>query len=173
MLEVFKDDFSPETVIAIYGSTAEFGPEDGRRQLTAKTLKPKWEGRAVFELLKAAGNHIYPIATDMQKLGDDTVYASLSELPEPVDIVIDCLKKEQGLKVVNEAAAAGVKKIIFQPQTDSPEALNLCDEKGIKAIKGCALVHRTVSGITRFISPCFYMGLGARKLEVHWPKAAV
>jgi predicted CoA-binding protein len=86
-------------------------------------------------------------------------------MPGHADVLIDCLGRARAVKVVEEAADAGIGHIFFQPGTDSPEALRLCETKGIKAHKGCLLRHWPVSGITRFISPCFYMGLGAPKLS--------
>ena len=57
-----------DMVYAIYGSTSEFGPENAPPQLTQKTVKPKYEGKAVYELFKGAGVRIYPIATDLRTL---------------------------------------------------------------------------------------------------------
>ncbi len=157
---------STEMVYAIYGSRSEFGPENGPPQLTPTALKPKYEGRALYELLRGVDTRIYPVARDLDKLAGERTYPSLSALPRPVDVLIDCLGKDRAVKVVEEAADAGIRHIFFQPGTDSPEALRLCETKGIKATKGCLLRHRCVSGLTRFISPCFYMGLGATKLPV-------
>jgi predicted CoA-binding protein len=159
-------DLSTDMVYAIYGSNSEFGPENTPLQLTPKTIKPKYEGKAIYELFKGAGIRIYPIATDLEKIDSHRTYRSLSALPVPSDVVISCLGKDRALKVVEEAADAGVRHIFFQPRTDSSEALSLCKTKGIEVIKGCMLRHWSVSGLTRFISPCFYMGLGATKLPV-------
>jgi hypothetical protein len=161
-----KGGLNTDMVYAIYGSISEFGPENAPVQLTPKTIKPKYEGRAVYELFKSAGIRIYPLATDLDKVGGDKTYRSLSAIPGPVDAVITCLKKDQALTIVEEAANAGVRHIFFQPRTASSEALSLCKAKGIEVAKGCMITHWTVNGLTRFISPCFYMGMGVTKLPV-------
>ena len=166
MVAKLKGGLTSEMVYAIYGSRSEFGPDDGPPQLTPKTIKPKYEGRALYELFKGAGIRIFPISPDLNKVAGDKTYRSLSELPAHVDVVIDCLSKGNAVKVVEEAAAAGVKRIFFQPNTNSPEAVNLCKTKGIECAKGCMLSHWPVKGLKRFVSPCFYMGLGAEKLPV-------
>jgi uncharacterized protein len=166
MAAKLKGGLSTDMVYAICGSTSEFGPENSPSQLTKKTIKPKYEGKALYELFKGAGIHIYPIATDLDKIGSDRTYRTLSEVPEPVDVVISCLKRNQAVRIVQEAAGAGVRHVFFQPQTASAEALSLCKSKGIGYGKGCMLSHWSVSGLKRFISPCFYMGLGAAKLPV-------
>jgi predicted CoA-binding protein len=161
-----KGGLNTDMVYAVYGSKSEFGPENAPPQLTRRTIKPKYEGRALYELFKAAGIQIYPIATDVDKIAGDKTYRSLSELPRPVDAVITCLKKDRAMKVVEETAAAGIRHIFFQPRTGSSEATSLCKTKGIEVGKGCMLSHWSVKGPARFISPCFYMGLGAAKLPV-------
>ncbi len=161
-----KGGVTSDMVFAIYGSVAEFGPESAPPQLTSKTLKPKYEGKALYELFKGAGIRTYPISRDLTKVAGDKTYRSLSELPERVDVVITCLGKREASRVVEEAAGAGVKHVFFQPRTDSRAALELCKAKGMQCATGCMLTHWTVTGLKRFVSPCFYMGLGAAKLPV-------
>ena len=139
MTTKLKGDLNSGMIYAIYGSTSEFGRENTPIQLTPKTIKPKYEGRAVYELFRGAGIRIYPIATDLDKIGNDKTYRSLSELPEHVDVVISCLGKDKALKVVREAAEAGIRHIFFQPRTDSSEATSFCETKGLEVTKGCAL----------------------------------
>jgi predicted CoA-binding protein len=164
MATKLKGGLTSDMVYAVYGSMSEFGPDDGPPQLTRKTIKPKYEGRALYELFKGAAIRIYPISPDLNKVAGDKTYRSLRELPERVDVVITCLTKSHAAKVVEEAASAGVKRIFFQPRTNSAEAVKLCNAKGIECAKGCMLSHWPVSGLKRFISPCYYMGLGAEKL---------
>ena len=164
MTTKLKGGLNSDMIYALYGSISEFGPENASLQLTKNTIKPKYEGKALYELFKKAGIQIYPISTDLNKLAGDKTYRALSELPSPVDVVITCLGKSEAFKVVEEAAEAGVKHIFFQPGTKSAEAVKLCKTKGIGYAKGCMLSHWSVSGPIRFISPCYYMGLGAEKL---------
>jgi uncharacterized protein len=159
-----KGNLTPDMAFAIYGSVSEFGPGNGPAQLTSKTVKPKYEGKAVYELFKGSSIRIYPVSPDVNKVAGDRTYRSLSDLPEKVDAVITCLSKSQALSVVEEASRAGVKHIFFQPGTDSPAAVALCKAKGIQYAKGCMMTHWSVTGLKRFVSPCFYMGLGAAKL---------
>lgn len=160
------DGLTTEMTFAIYGSASEFGPEGGPRQLAPRTLKPKWEGRAIYEMFKGVGTSIYPVAADIRRIGEDEVFPSLAALPAPVDVLILCLRKGHASKAIDDAAAAGIQRIWFQPGTSSKEALEQCAAKGIRAIEGCPLRHRTVSGLTRFVSPCFYMGLKSTKYTV-------
>ena len=160
-------DLTTDMVYAIYGSILEFGPENGEAQVTPSIVKPKYEGRAVFELLKGSGVRIYLIARDIGKLGEEKIYHSLLDIPESVDVLINCLRKDQAVRVVKEASKARIQHIFFQPRTDSSEALKICKANNINIIKGCMLVHWQVRGLTRFLSPCFYRGLRSTKLQVN------
>jgi predicted CoA-binding protein len=160
------EGLTTDMAYAIYGSASEFGPDAGPRQLTPTAIKPKYEARAIYELLKGVGTRVYPVSKDVKLVDGDTAYNSIDTLPERVDVLITSLKKELAPSVIEEAARAGIKRIWFQPATFDDETLRLCAAKNIEAIKGCAVRHRTVSGLTRFISPCFYMGLRATKLPV-------
>jgi predicted CoA-binding protein len=166
MVTKLRGGLTSDMVYAIYGSISEFGPEDGPVQLTPKIIKPKYEGRALYELFRGAGIRIFPVSPDLKKLAGDKTYRSISELPVKAEVVIDCLSSTHAVRVVEEAAAAGIKHIFFQPRTDSAEAINLCKTKGIDCAKGCMISHWPVKGLKRFVSPCFYMGLGAEKLPV-------
>lgn len=160
------DGLNTEMRFAIYGSRSEFGPEGGPRQLSPTAIKPRYEGRAIYELLKGAGARIYPVGADIKRVGEDMVYPSLARLPERVDVLILCLAKQHGPAAIEEAATAGIGRVWFQPGTSSKEALDLCAVKEIQVSDGCALRHRTVSSWKRFVSPCFYMGMKCTKLPV-------
>ncbi len=164
MVTRLSGGLTSDMVYAVYGSASEFGPDDGPPQLTPKTTKPKYEGRAVYELFRGADVRVYAVSPDLKKVAGDRTYRSLAELPTHVDAVISCLNSGQALTVVQEAATVGVKRIFFQPNTDSPEALSLCESKGMVYAKGCMLTHWPVKGMKRFVSPCFYMGRRSEKL---------
>lgn len=83
-----------EMTYAIYGSTSEFGPEAGPRELNPKAIKPKYEARAIYEMFKGVGASIYPVAADIRKIGEDEVYPSLAAVPKPVGVLILCLSRE-------------------------------------------------------------------------------
>jgi uncharacterized protein len=158
-----KGGMTSDMVFAIYGSLSEFGPEDGPQQLRPKTIKPKYGGRALYELFRRGGVRTYPVSHDLKKVAGDRTYRSLSELPEHPDVIIDCLENSRAVDVVQEGAVAGIKRVFFRPKTDSAAALSLCKTKGILAAKGCMLSHWPVKGTRRLASPCFYMGMGSEK----------
>lgn len=69
------------------------------------------------------------------------VYKSLKEVPYKVEVIDLCINPVSGLKVIEEAIGLGIDKVLIQPGAESNEILSLCQNKGIIAIEGCALVE--------------------------------
>lgn len=69
------------------------------------------------------------------------VYKTLEEVPYKVDVIDLCINPISGLKVIEKAITLGINKVLIQPGAASNEILSLCENKGIIAIEGCALVE--------------------------------
>ncbi len=112
------NDFSAQTVWAVVGATP-------------RQEKP---GYQIYRDLKEAGYRVYPVHLSAQEIDGDKAYSSLSQLPELPDVVDVVVPPPAALEVVKEAASLGVKRVWFQPGTESEEALNFCRENGINFI---------------------------------------
>lgn len=71
----------------------------------------------------------------------DTVYASISEIPdanriEVLDVVIN---PKVGVKAVEEAYTAGIKNFFLQPGADTPEVIEAVKKVGGRYHQGCVL----------------------------------
>jgi uncharacterized protein len=68
----------------------------------------------VAQYLKEMGYTVYPVNPTIQSVESDRSYASLAEVPEPIDIV-DVFRAPNHLdKIVNEAIAVGAKTLWAQ-----------------------------------------------------------
>lgn len=112
----------------------------------------------VYRFLQESGSRVYAVAADLEKIGNDRVYQRLTELPEPVEIVVPCLPAAFSLSIVAEAREAGISKVWFQNRTLSKEAFEYCQENGIEIVEGCALKHQDFSRVTKVINPCYWHG---------------
>ncbi|MFX0013358.1 MAG: CoA-binding protein [Promethearchaeota archaeon] len=101
--------------------------------------------------------NVYPVCSDKNEVEGDPAYSSLSELPEPVDVVIVVHKKEKSTDVVREAATLNPKPAIwFMPRTESKESIAICEENGMKYGMSCIMGHRALPGIKRFFNIHFW-----------------
>ena len=104
-------------------------------------------GNIVFRNLKAKGYKLYPVHPEAGTLEGVTAYKDFASLPEKVDGVILVVPPEQTEKVVQDAAAAGVKRVWMQPGAESRAAIQFCRENGIIEVHDeCIMVHSVGTG---------------------------
>lgn len=125
---------------------------------SAKKFGKKLHAYKVYRLLKESGSRVYAVAGDLENIGADTVYSRLTELAEPVDIVVPCLPASFSLSIVAEAKEAGIAKVWFQNRTLSKEALEFCQINGMEIVEGCVLKYREFGSILKIIHPCYWHG---------------
>jgi uncharacterized protein len=78
---------------------------------------------------------VWPVNPHADEILGKKSYASLSELPEPPDIV-DCFRKASELpEVVKEAIAVGAKVVWFQLGLRNEEAAQMAFEAGLKVVQ--------------------------------------
>ncbi|MHA2365253.1 MAG: CoA-binding protein [Candidatus Hodarchaeales archaeon] len=101
-------------------------------------------------------NQVFPICEDQSEVEGIQTYSSVSDLPEPVDVVIVVHKKDRTTNVVKEAASLDPKPAIwFMPGTDSAESIAICEDNDMNYGRSCLMGHRKLSGITRFFNMHF------------------
>ena len=100
---------------------------------------------------------VYPVCPNKTEVEGDKAYASLIDLPEPVDVVIVVHKPEITVQIVKEAATLPSKPAIwFMPRTDTEESIAICEENGMKFGKSCIMGHRQFPGFSRFLNFHYY-----------------
>lgn len=96
---------------------------------------------------------VFPVCPDKDNINGDPAYASLKDLPKPVDVVVVVHKKELTTEIVREASNMDPKPgIWFMPRTDSKESIIICEENGMRYGMSCLMGHRKFTGLKRFIN---------------------
>ena len=88
-------------------------------------------GNKVFRRLRDKGLTVYPINPKTDSVEGVISYPSLKDLPEKVEGIILVVPPTVTDKIVREALDAGIERIWMQPGAESPEAVKICEEKGI------------------------------------------
>ena len=126
-LAALIDDFTNRRTWAVVGVSSD----------------PAKYGHRIFQTLRQAGYRVYGVNPNARLIDGETIYPSLSALPERpevVDIVVPPAVAEQ---VVRECARLGLSRVWLQPGAESEAALRYCQEQGIAVVHGaCAMVHR-------------------------------
>ncbi len=99
-------------------------------------------GNKVVRAFRQNGRKVLPVNPKETTIEGLLCYPSLASLPAPVHGVSIVTPPAVTEKIVDEAAAAGIKYVWMQPGAESPAALRLAEELGLVAIGGgpCLLV---------------------------------
>ncbi len=98
-------------------------------------------GAAAYRELKAKGFTLYPVHPEAEQVEGDRCVRSLSALPGPVGGVLVVTPPAESVKVVKDAAAAGIQRVWLQQGAGSEEAIRVCREHGLHVVSGrCVLM---------------------------------
>jgi len=116
-------------------------------------------GNSAYRELKAKGYQLVPVHPEAEVLEGDRCAKNLASLPTPVGGVLIIVPPQQAEQVVQEAAAAGIKRVWLQQGAESPAAIRLAESKGMSVVSGeCILMfaepvgfghraHRWIKGV--------------------------
>jgi predicted CoA-binding protein len=100
-------------------------------------------GNKIFLSLRDAGYRVYAINPKLTEVEGAPCYASVRELPEVPDVVDMVVPPKVGEQVVSDCIAAGVKRIWFQPGSESPEAIQKAQQAGLEVVHdACILIQK-------------------------------
>jgi len=111
-------------------------------------------GNLAYRALKARGYAVVPVHPHAATVEGDRCVASLAALPEPVDGLLLVVPPAVSEALVREAAAAGIRRVWFQPGSFTPALVRLAEESGMVAVAGeCIMMHakpvRSLHGVHR------------------------
>lgn len=108
-------------------------------------------GRMVFDELRAKGYSLVPINPNIESIDEAPCYPDVAGLPEDVRNLLIITPKEYTSALIQQAIVRGMERVWIQQASDTPEALRLADEAGLKLIAGrCIYMFAKPSGIHRF-----------------------
>lgn len=96
--------------------------------------KPFRTSYQIAQYLRNAGYKVYPVNPTVEQIDGEKSYASLAEVPEPIDIV-DVFRRSEYLEgVVEEAAKANAKAVWAQLGVASEGAASKAEEAGLDLV---------------------------------------
>jgi uncharacterized protein len=94
----------------------------------------------IVRKIRQIGKIAYPVNPKYATLFDETVYASLNDLPTKPDVVVFVVNPNLGLTYLQTIKDLGIKYIWLQPGTISQDLLDKAEAMGLEAIEACVLV---------------------------------
>ena len=100
---------------------------------SANTVRPSY---FVLKYLLEKGYTVYPVNPGMagREILGQAVYASLEDIPGPVDVVDIFRNSEAALGITKEAIAIGAKAVWMQLSVRNDEAAKLAEDAGLKVV---------------------------------------
>ncbi|NBE83029.1 CoA-binding protein [Micromonospora rubida] len=121
-------------VIAVVGASRD--PSKAAHRVPAQMQRHGWR--------------IIPVNPTVDELFGERAYASLADIPHPVDLVDVVRPARDAVGVIREAVAIGAPAVWLQLGIVSPEARRIAEEAGIDYVEDrCLIVERAAAGLTR------------------------
>jgi predicted CoA-binding protein len=95
---------------------------------------------SAYRLLKTHGFTVYPVNPNAEQIEGDRCFPNITSLPEKVDRALIMLPPEKTMHVLPEIAAAGIKHVWLQQQTESPQAIQFCSDHNINVVYGECII---------------------------------
>lgn len=97
-------------------------------------------GYKLFKALKNSGYKVYPINPNADHIDEDVCFSSLSALSTKPDVVITVVPPKITVKVIEEMAKLGLKKLWIQPGSGNNEVLDKAKKLEIDFIANMCFV---------------------------------
>ncbi|MCL4875909.1 MAG: CoA-binding protein [Anaerolineae bacterium] len=96
--------------------------------------KPHRTSYQIAQALRQFGYTVYPVNPTVKTINGEPCYASLKEVPEPIDIVNVFRRSEYLMGVVEEAIEVGAKVVWAQLGVSDPQAAALAEDAGLQIV---------------------------------------
>lgn len=132
-------------------STIESFLSEKQLALAGASSKANKFGNSVLKELSSKGYELLLIHPEAETINGVQCHKAVSELPDKVGGLINVVPPAQTEKLVQEAHAAGIKKIWMQQGSESPDAIQYCEEHKMEVVHGeCILMFAQPRGLHKF-----------------------
>lgn len=101
---------------------------------------PDTYSNKAVRLLIENGHRVFPVNPGLKEVEGLPSYASLADIPEPVDTVTLYVSRKISSKIKDEILTAAPRRIIFNPGAENADVRVAAEQKGITTIEACTLV---------------------------------
>ena len=96
--------------------------------------RPHRTSYQIAQTMRGLGYTVYPVNPTVSEINGEKSYASLADVPEPIDIVNVFRRSEHLRGVVEEAIAVGAGVVWAQLGVADPEAERIAEEAGMPIV---------------------------------------
>jgi predicted CoA-binding protein len=105
----------------------------------ASNNRSKFGNKAVRAYLKQ-GFTVYAINPHESSIEGQATFASVLDVPGPIDMATVYVQPRVGVKVMEEIAKKGIPEVWLNPGADAPEVVARADALGVRTIQACSII---------------------------------
>ncbi len=99
-------------------------------------------GNRVFTYLKEEGYNVLGINPKGGEVMGEKLYKSINEIEKDIDVVVFVIPPQIAQDVLKEVVNKGIKKVWFQPGSESPKLKKICENSDIEFVmEDCIMVE--------------------------------
>jgi predicted CoA-binding protein len=100
-------------------------------------------GNKIYRDLREAGYTVYAVNPKLETVEGDPCYASVKALPETPDVVDLVVPPKVAEQTILDCLALGIKRVWFQPGSESDEAIRLAKDGGMEVVHdACIMIQK-------------------------------
>lgn len=97
-------------------------------------------GNKALRAFEHQGYKVYAINPNEAEVEGHRTYASVLDVPEPIDMATVYVQPEAGVRVMEEIAQKGIGEVWLNPGADHPAVVRRARELGVKVIQACSIL---------------------------------
>jgi uncharacterized protein len=105
----------------------------------ASTDRRKFGNKALRAFVHQ-GYIVFPINPHEKEIEGHRAFASVLDVPGPIDMATVYVRPEVGVRVMDDLAAKHVGEIWLNPGADGPEVVERAERLGLKTIQACSII---------------------------------
>ena len=95
----------------------------------------------IFATLLKQYDDVIPVNPKLESVLGEKCYSSIIDISKPIDTVVMIVNPKIGISILDQVIEKGIKKVWFQPGSESRSLMEFCDENGINYSTGVCLMH--------------------------------
>ena len=97
-------------------------------------------GNKALRAFASRGYTVIPVNPHERTIEGQPAYASVLDVPGPIDMATVYVQPEAGVRVMEDLAKKGVPEVWLNPGADGPEVVARAAQLGLKTIQACSII---------------------------------
>jgi uncharacterized protein len=97
-------------------------------------------GNKALRAFRDRGYAVIPINPKESEVEGEKSYASVLDVPGPIDMATFYVSPAVGLEVLDDIAKKGIAEVWFNPGADSPQVVDRAKALGLKPVVACSIL---------------------------------